>query len=127
MAGVDAVFYVAPAFLPDEAQTGKRVVATAQKAGVRRFVFSSVIHPVLSGLVNHTAKATVEEAILDSGLEYTFLHQTVFFQNYARAWPKGVETGVLAEPRWEICPMFDIKWELELNRLAGMPLAPKFK
>jgi hypothetical protein len=30
---------------------------------VRRFVFSSVIHPVLGGLVNHAAKAPVEEAV----------------------------------------------------------------
>ena len=36
--GVGAGFYIAPAFLPDEA---------AAKAGVRRFVFSSVIHPTI--------------------------------------------------------------------------------
>src|SRR5579863_7271187 len=46
-AGVEAVFYVAPAFLPDEAAVGKRVVETAIRTGVRRFVFSGVIHPVL--------------------------------------------------------------------------------
>ena len=96
--GVESVFYVAPAFLPDETQVGVDFVAAAVKAGVRRFVFSSVIHPVLSALSNHAAKAPVEEAILDSGLEYTFLHPALFFQNYARAWPGIARTGVLAEP-----------------------------
>ena len=96
--GVGAVFYVAPAFLPDEAEVGRRLVAAAIDAGVRRFVFSSVIHPVLSGLSNHAAKAPVEEAVLSSDLEYTFLHPTLFFQNYAQGWGKVVETGVLAEP-----------------------------
>lgn len=48
--GVDRVFYIAPAFLADEAMVGKSVVGAAVKAGMRRFVFSSVIHPVLSGL-----------------------------------------------------------------------------
>ena len=96
--GVESVFYVAPAFLPNEAQVGVSFVAAAIKAGVRRFVFSSVIHPVLSALSNHAAKALVEEAILDSELEYALLHPTLFFQNYARAWPGVARTGVLAEP-----------------------------
>ena len=96
--GVERVFYIAPAFLADEAAVGKTVVDAAIKAGVRRFVFSSVIHPVLSGLSNHAAKAPVEEAVLDSDLEYTFLHPTLFFQNYAEGWDKVLQTSVLAEP-----------------------------
>jgi uncharacterized protein YbjT (DUF2867 family) len=96
--GIEAVFYIPPAFLTDEADVGKGVVEAARKAGVRRFVFSSVIHPVLTSLVNHAAKVPVEEAVLDSGLEYTFLHPTLYYQNYARLWPRIVETGVLAEP-----------------------------
>lgn len=71
---VGAVFYIAPAFIPAEADVGKTVVKAAIDAGVRRLVFSAVIHPALSDLVNHVAKAPVEEAVLNSGLEYTFLH-----------------------------------------------------
>jgi uncharacterized protein YbjT (DUF2867 family) len=96
--GVASVFYIAPAFLPREAEIGQRVVAAAIKAGVSRFVFSSVIHPVLSGLVNHAGKAPVEEAILNSGMEYSFLHPALFFQNFASGWAQIVETGILAEP-----------------------------
>jgi uncharacterized protein YbjT (DUF2867 family) len=103
--GVDSVFYIAPAFLPDEAEIGKGLVEVARKAGVRRFVFSSVIHPILSALENHAAKAPVEEAILISGMEYSFLHPTLFFQNYTQSWPKVVKTGVLAEP-WSIDSRF---------------------
>lgn len=95
--GIDAVFYIAPAFLPDEAEAGKRMVDAAIRAGVKRFVFSGVIHPVL-GIIGHTPKGDVENAVLNSDLEYTFLHPTVFFQNYAMFWPKVIETGVLAEP-----------------------------
>jgi uncharacterized protein YbjT (DUF2867 family) len=67
LVGIEAIFYVAPAFLPNEAEVGKAVVTSAQKAGVSRFVFSSVIHPVLS-LPNHAAKAPVEEAVINSGM-----------------------------------------------------------
>jgi uncharacterized protein YbjT (DUF2867 family) len=102
--GVDAVFYLAPAFLPDEAEVGQAVVAAAAGAGVRRFVFSSVIHPVLS-LVNHAAKAPVEAALYDSGLEYTVLQPALFFQNYAGSWAQTLGTGVLAEP-WSTTTRF---------------------
>jgi uncharacterized protein YbjT (DUF2867 family) len=95
--GVDAVFYLAPAFLPHEADAGQAVIAAAVAAGVRRFVFSSVIHPVLS-LINHAAKAPVEEALYDSGLEYTVLQPALFFQNYAGSWDQTLRSGVLAEP-----------------------------
>lgn len=96
--GVDRVFYIAPVALPGEAEAGKAFVAAAIDSGVRRFVFSSVIHPVLSGLPNHALKAPVEEAVLNSDLEYVFLHPTVLFQNFAGAWEGIVKTGVVAEP-----------------------------
>lgn len=95
---IDAVFYIAPAALEHEAEVGKQFVAAAKKAGVRRVVFSSVIHPVLSELVNHADKAPVEEAVLNSGMEYVFLHPAMFFQNIAAAWAKMKETGVYGEP-----------------------------
>lgn len=95
---VDAVFYIAPAFMPEEAKVGRNFVAAAIDAGVRRFVFSSVIHPVLSGLSNHAEKAPVEEAVLNSDLDYTFLHPTLYFQNFAPSWDRVLKTGILAEP-----------------------------
>ncbi|MBV8584812.1 MAG: NmrA family NAD(P)-binding protein [Verrucomicrobia bacterium] len=96
--GVDAVFYVAPAFLMGEAELGVRFVEIAKQSGVRRFVFSSVIHPILNALSNHQAKQPLEEAILSSNMEFTFLHPAVFFQNLTNVWPRVVESGVLAEP-----------------------------
>lgn len=98
MEDVDRVFYIAPAFLQHEADVGMRIVRAAKDAGVRRFIFSSVIHPILSALGNHAYKGPVEEALLTSGMEFTFLHPTVFFQNFSSSWPSVVETGVFAEP-----------------------------
>jgi len=79
-------------------EIGLRLVEGARLAGVRRIVFSAVIHPVLSALENHAAKVPVEEAIIASGMEYTLLHPAMFFQNYAMSWPAAVKTGILAEP-----------------------------
>lgn len=105
LAGVDAVFYVAPAFLPDESVAGENFVKSSSRAGVRRFVFSSVIHPVLTELDNHGAKIAVEEALIDSAMEFVLLHPAMFFQNYIQGWQKVLETGVLAEP-WSITTRF---------------------
>jgi uncharacterized protein YbjT (DUF2867 family) len=96
--GVERVFYIAPVTLRDEATVGKAFVEAAIGAGVRRFVFSSVIHPVLRGLPNHALKAPVEDAVLNSDLEYSFLHPTVLFQNFAVAWDGIIKSGVVAEP-----------------------------
>ena len=97
LSGVDAVFYIAPAFLDNEAAAGIAVVDAAKSAGVKRFVFSSVIDPVLT-LVNHSAKAPVEDAIIKSGMEFTLLQPTIFYQNIASSWARVAETGVFAEP-----------------------------
>ena len=79
-------------------QCGESLVDASQKAGVRRVVFSSVIHPTLEALQNHRAKAPVESAILASGMEYTLLHPAVFFHNLRQSWPKIVKDNTFAQP-----------------------------
>lgn len=103
--GVTSAFYIAPAFMRDEADVGTRFVEAARSAGVRRLVFSSVIHPVLSELENHGAKAPVEDAILDSDMEYTFLHPAMFYQNFASSWDAIAANGTLAQP-WSTATRF---------------------
>jgi uncharacterized protein YbjT (DUF2867 family) len=96
--GMEILFYIAPAFLADEASIGKQVVEAAVRAGVRRIVFSSVIHPTLASLDNHWEKGPVENAIFESGLEYVILQPTIFYQNIARGWPDVVKSGTYSEP-----------------------------
>lgn len=68
------------------------------RAGVQRFVFSSVFHPIINALRHHTAKLSVEEALYASGMRYAALHPTIFFQNIVPLWSKIVSLGVLAAP-----------------------------
>jgi len=96
-AGVDGVFHINPAFAPNEVEMGQNMVAAAQAAGVRKFVFSSVIHPSLS-LSNHAAKRPVEEALYNSSLNFTVLQPTIYMQDFLDSWPKVAETGQLAIP-----------------------------
>jgi uncharacterized protein YbjT (DUF2867 family) len=96
--GVDGVFHIGPAVRPDEAQLGLNMVEAAKQAGVRRFVFSSVIQPTCIRLSNHASKIPVEDALYASGMEYIVLQPANFFQGIAPAWDGVVKTGVFGEP-----------------------------
>ncbi|WP_354492568.1 NmrA/HSCARG family protein [Mesorhizobium robiniae] len=96
--GVDGVFHIGPAFAPDEAAMGIAMVEAAARAGVRKFVFSSVIQPTNTRLKNHASKVPVEDALYSTNMEYTILHPANFMQNIAAAWPAIVRDGVFSEP-----------------------------
>jgi uncharacterized protein YbjT (DUF2867 family) len=99
MHGVDGAYFIAPVYPNDESQrTGRMFVQAAKDAGVRRIVFSSVFHPVLSALENHIQKVPIEEAVIESDLEFTILNPAHFYQNTAAIWPQVMATGVFAEP-----------------------------
>jgi uncharacterized protein YbjT (DUF2867 family) len=96
--GVNGVFHIGPAFAPDEAQMGVNMVRAAQQGGVLKFVFSSVIQPTYAKLPNHASKIAVEEALFESGLDYTILRPTNVFQNLSAPWPAVVKSGSFGEP-----------------------------
>lgn len=95
--GVDGVFHLNPAFAPDEAAMGVGMVHAAADAGVARFVFSSVYHPSMS-LTNHAGKRPVEEALYDSGMDFTILQPAMFMQMLSGLWRSAVQHGVMAGP-----------------------------
>lgn len=73
MRGVDTVYYVGPALHPDERATGFAAVDAAKRAGVTHFVFSSVLHAIITDLIQHEIKRDIEEYLVSSGLEFTIL------------------------------------------------------
>ena len=96
--GVDAVFHINPAFAPNEAEMGAAMVEAAKAAGVRKFVFSGVIHPSIAKMRNHAAKQPVEEALYESGMDFTVLQPTMFMQTIETGWKAIVEKGRFALP-----------------------------
>jgi uncharacterized protein YbjT (DUF2867 family) len=89
--GVDGVFHINPSFVPNEIDMGIGMVDAARAAGVCRFVFSSIIHPPILGLRNHAAKLPVEEALYESGMNFTVLQPTLFMQTLDRVWDDAVQ------------------------------------
>ncbi len=96
--GMDGVFHINPAFAPHEFDMGIAMIEGARAAGVRRFVFSGVIHPSILGLSNHAAKLPVEEVLYQSGMNFTVLQPTMFMQNLESAWPDVVRRARFALP-----------------------------
>ena len=98
LAGVDGVFHLNPAFSPDEAELGVGMVKAARSAGVEKFVFSGAIHPSISAMTNHAAKRPVEEALYESGLDFTVLQPTMFMQTFADSWLATLDQGRFGLP-----------------------------
>jgi uncharacterized protein YbjT (DUF2867 family) len=96
--GMEGVFHLNPAFAPNEADLGLAMVEAAKASGVRKFVFSSVIHPSISALSNHAAKCPVEEAIYESGMNFTVLQPTMFMQNFDSGWQAVIDKGQFGLP-----------------------------
>jgi uncharacterized protein YbjT (DUF2867 family) len=104
--GADGVFHIGPAFHPRESAMGVTMVNAAKAAGVRKFVYSAVIHPSLSKLTNHAAKRPVEESLYESGMTFTILQPASFMQNVEVDWSRILETGEYALPysqRAKVC------------------------
>ncbi|MDZ8258447.1 NmrA family NAD(P)-binding protein [Nostoc sp. ChiQUE01b] len=91
--GVDGIFHINPAFAADEAELGVAMVEAAKASGVRKFVFSGAIHPSISKMSNHAAKGPVEEALYESGMEFTVLQPTMFMQTLDNSWSAVLEQG----------------------------------
>lgn len=96
--GVDGVFHIIPAFVPDEASTGTALVEVAAEAGIGRFVFSSVYHPSLTDLSNHRNKQPAEHALYDSSMNFTILQPAMFMAQLDGVVAQGRRAGVLSGP-----------------------------
>ena len=91
--GVETVYHVCPGIHPCEREIGMAWIDAAKAAGVRHFVFSSVLHPVITDLVQHEIKRDIEEYLISSGLEYTILQPTIYMA--PRRFRPAAENGLL--------------------------------
>ena len=81
MEGMDSVYYIAPTAREDEAEIGKMAIEAAKEAGIKRFIYQSVLHSIEPGLPHHRQILEVERALIDSGLEYSIVQPAPFMQN----------------------------------------------
>ena len=100
VAGVDAVYHIGPTLHPREREMGLLLIDAARAAGVGHFVFSSVLHAIITDLVQHEIKRDVEEHLLASDLEFTILQ------------PSNYMLPLKLRPAFER-GVFELSWSLE--------------
>lgn len=98
--GVRAVYHVGPTLHPSERAMGFDLIDAARAAGVGHFVFSSVLHSIVTDLVQHEIKRDVEEHLLASDLEFTILQ------------PSNYMLPLKLRPAFER-EVFELSWSLE--------------
>ena len=95
---IRAVYHICPNVNPDEVDIGRGVIAAAQEAGVEHLVLHSVLHPQTEQMPHHWNKLRVEEALFQSGLNFTILQPTAYMQNLLAGWKLITDGGVLRNP-----------------------------
>jgi uncharacterized protein YbjT (DUF2867 family) len=94
MQGVAAVFHVCPGGLAYwERDIGFSVIDSALKEGVSHVVMSSLLHPIITGLLQHQTKRDVEERLVSCALNWTILQPCDYMQTLVP--PSTFRTGEL--------------------------------
>jgi uncharacterized protein YbjT (DUF2867 family) len=94
MAGADVVYHICPggAHLW-EREMGFAVIDAAIAARVRHLVYSSVLHAIVTELLQHATKRDVEERLVSSPINFTILQPADYMQFLVK--PSTYETGEL--------------------------------
>ncbi|WP_313802547.1 SDR family oxidoreductase [Sphingobium sp.] len=92
--GVDAIFHVCPGGLAYwERDIGGEIIFQAERHGVGHVVFSTLLHPIISDLLQHASKRDVEEMLVSSRLKWTILQPCDYMQTLVP--PSTFRTGEL--------------------------------
>jgi uncharacterized protein YbjT (DUF2867 family) len=93
-----AVYHICPNVNPNEVEIGRSVIAASKEARVDHLVLHSVLHPQTEQMPHHWNKSRVEEALFESGLDFTVIQPAPYMQNLLSGWNLITEAGVLRNP-----------------------------
>lgn len=91
--GSSAAIHVGPPLESAEAEFAGAMIEACKINGVKRLIFFSVMHPHLADLHHHRCKLKAEEAIINSGIDYTILQPARYMQNLEMIWPDVRKSG----------------------------------
>ena len=85
VAGVVAVYHLAPNVHPDEVGMARRVAEAAAAEGITRFAFHSVLHPDDASMPHHLRKGEAERVVREVLPSATVLRPAAYHQNLVDA------------------------------------------
>jgi NAD(P)H dehydrogenase (quinone) len=89
VAGAAAVYMIPPSLHPDEDSFAIGAIRAAERAGVERFVYVSVLHPFTPAMAHHMRKGAVEVELRRSSLKWTILQPGMYAQVVCRMFGSG--------------------------------------
>ncbi|GCF95067.1 epimerase [Enterococcus florum] len=85
--GCTQVLYIPPMFVYDEAKIAQKFIDEAANLGIEQFVITTVTHPNMDTLPQHTQKLHAETHLvykgLSAGLNYTILQPMHYMHNFS--------------------------------------------
>lgn len=98
VAGCDRVLHIGPPMHPQELDITRRFLDAALARGCSRFIYYSVMHPLLRAIRHHRLKLDAEQMLVESGLPFTIVQPSRYMQHLENIWASVRETGVHAMP-----------------------------
>ncbi len=98
MAGCDAIVHIGPPMHPDEKTMTFHFIEAAKAAGLSKFVYYSVMHPLRREVRHHSLKLDTEELLIESGMPYSIVQPMRYMQHLEPIWKRVMEDGVHAMP-----------------------------
>lgn len=94
-AGADRLLFVSASAPDNDLRIGQHVnvVAAAQEAGVGQVVYTSIVEADTNPVALAVVHNDTEQRIRATGLPYTFLRNSWYFENYTAGVPGAVERG----------------------------------
>lgn len=92
--GIDRLLLISSNEIGQRAKQHLNVIEAAWKNGVKWIVYTSLLHADTSTLSLASEHYATEKAIIDSGIDYTFLRNGWYTENYTGSVKGAVESGV---------------------------------
>lgn len=93
--GVDKLYMISGSEVGKRVEQHRNVIAAAKKAGVKHIVYTSVLNAENSPLSLAPDHVATEQAIKESGLDYTILRHGWYTENYTESMPAILEHSTL--------------------------------
>jgi NAD(P)H dehydrogenase (quinone) len=100
ISGARAIHFIPPSFNEKEPAFASNLIAAAEKAGVARITYHSVLHAPTPAMPHHWRKSQVELMLRESSLHWTILQPAMYTQTWLT---------FLDETVGEFTPPFDIE------------------
>ncbi|WP_146196951.1 SDR family oxidoreductase [Achromobacter pulmonis] len=96
LAGADTLLLISSSDIGRRVEQHTNVIAAAKGAGVKRIVYTSLLHADTSSLSLATEHVATEAALKDSGLVHTVLRNGWYSENHTASIPATLQAGFFA-------------------------------